>query len=51
MVIIGSTYIEFDDVVVPVQNLVGKENGGFGIIMSSTSDFTLDLCESDLCAN
>lgn len=31
----GSTYIEFDDVEVPVQNLVGPENEGFAIIMSS----------------
>ncbi|KAH7072477.1 acyl-CoA dehydrogenase/oxidase [Paraphoma chrysanthemicola] len=31
----ASTYIEFDDVEVPVANLVGKENEGFGIIMSN----------------
>ena len=31
----GSTYIEFDDVEVPVSNLLGKENEGFDIIMSS----------------
>jgi alkylation response protein AidB-like acyl-CoA dehydrogenase len=31
----GSTYIEFDDVVVPVANLLGRENQGFEIIMSS----------------
>jgi hypothetical protein len=32
---IGSTYIEFDDVEVPVENLLGKENHGFDIVMSS----------------
>jgi alkylation response protein AidB-like acyl-CoA dehydrogenase len=31
----GSTYIEFDDVEVPVENLLGQENRGFEIIMSS----------------
>ena len=31
----GSTFIEFDDVKVPVSNLLGKENHGFQIIMSS----------------
>ena len=31
----GSTYIEFDNVQVPVENLLGKENEGFKIVMSS----------------
>lgn len=31
----GSTYIEFDEVEVPVENLIGEENWGFPIIMSS----------------
>lgn len=31
----GSTYIEFDAVEVPVQNLLGEENMGFWIVMSS----------------
>lgn len=31
----GSTFIEFDDVKVPVENLLGKENEGFKIIMSN----------------
>jgi alkylation response protein AidB-like acyl-CoA dehydrogenase len=31
----GSTFIEFDNVKVPVSNLLGKENQGFQIIMSS----------------
>ncbi|PKY09422.1 acyl-CoA dehydrogenase NM domain-like protein [Aspergillus campestris IBT 28561] len=31
----GSTYIEFDDVEVPVANLLGQENKGFPIIMSN----------------
>ena len=34
---VGSTYIEFDDVEVPVSNLLGQENRGFPIIMSSES--------------
>ena len=32
----GSTYIEFDDVEVPVANLLGKENEGFEIIMRTS---------------
>jgi alkylation response protein AidB-like acyl-CoA dehydrogenase len=32
---IGSTLLEFDNVRVPVENLIGKENEGFQIIMSS----------------
>lgn len=31
----GSTYLEFDDVEVPIENLLGKENDGFRIIMSN----------------
>ncbi|KIX04367.1 uncharacterized protein Z518_05235 [Rhinocladiella mackenziei CBS 650.93] len=31
----GSTHIEFDDVEVPVTNLLGQENRGFEIIMSN----------------
>ncbi|KAH7385814.1 acyl-CoA dehydrogenase/oxidase [Pyrenochaeta sp. MPI-SDFR-AT-0127] len=31
----ASTYIELDEVEVPVENLVGTENNGFGIIMSN----------------
>ncbi|BCS25248.1 acyl-CoA dehydrogenase family protein [Aspergillus puulaauensis] len=31
----GSTYIEFDDVEVPVANLLGEENKGFPIIMNN----------------
>ena len=29
----GTTYVEFDDVLVPVENLIGKENQGFRYIM------------------
>lgn len=32
----GSTFIEFDNVRVPMSHLLGKENQGFQIIMSST---------------
>lgn len=31
----GSTFIELDDVRVPVGNLIGEENKGFALIMSS----------------
>lgn len=31
----GSTFIEFDDVMVPAEDLLGKENEGFAIVMSS----------------
>jgi hypothetical protein len=31
----GSTFLEFDDVRVPADHLIGKENEGFQIIMSS----------------
>lgn len=31
----GSTYIEFEDVIVPADNLLGREGQGFEIIMSS----------------
>jgi alkylation response protein AidB-like acyl-CoA dehydrogenase len=32
---IGSTFIEFEDVRVPIDNLLGQENKGFPLIMSS----------------
>jgi alkylation response protein AidB-like acyl-CoA dehydrogenase len=32
---IGSTFIEFDDVKVPLENLLGAENAGFKIVMSN----------------
>lgn len=31
----GTTFVEFDDVKVPVENLLGKENKGFQLIMSN----------------
>lgn len=31
----GTTYVEFDQVRVPVSNLIGKENEGFGVIMKN----------------
>jgi alkylation response protein AidB-like acyl-CoA dehydrogenase len=37
----GSTFFEFDDVRVPVGNLIGQENQGFPLIMSSMSAMTL----------
>lgn len=35
----GSTYIEFDQVEVPVANLLGVENKGFPVIMNSEFEF------------
>lgn len=32
---LGSTFLQFEDVRVPADNLIGKENKGFPIIMSS----------------
>lgn len=34
---LGSTFIELDDVRVPVDHLIGEENKGFPLIMSSKS--------------
>lgn len=31
----GTTFVEFDSVRVPVSNLIGKENEGFGVIMKN----------------
>lgn len=33
----GSTFIELDEVRVPLENLLGEENQGFPLIMSSKS--------------
>lgn len=41
--LIGSTFIEFEDVRVPVENLIGQENKGFPLIMSSESPWTKGL--------
>jgi alkylation response protein AidB-like acyl-CoA dehydrogenase len=40
-----STYFTFEDVKVPVENLIGKENEGFKVFMTST---TSPLGQSDL---
>lgn len=34
----GTTFVEFDDVAVPVENLLGKEGKGFQLIMSNFSE-------------
>jgi alkylation response protein AidB-like acyl-CoA dehydrogenase len=31
----GTTFVSFDDVKVPVENLIGSENGGFRVIMAN----------------
>lgn len=43
---IGSTYIEFDQVEVPVANLLGEENKGFPVIMNSKSLKPLSVLQS-----
>lgn len=40
---IGSTFITFEDVEVPVDNLLGKENQGFQLIMSNFNPERLSL--------
>lgn len=40
----GSTYIEFDQVEVPVANLLGIENKGFPVIMNSKCSLSPTLC-------
>ncbi|KAL2374896.1 acyl-CoA dehydrogenase [Blastomyces gilchristii SLH14081] len=42
----GSTFIEFDDVEVPVENLIGTENDGFRYIMSNFNPERLGLAIS-----
>lgn len=43
----GSAYIEFEDVLVPVENLLGVENAGFAIIMTNFLHGTLLSAMSD----
>ena len=40
----GTTYVTFDDVVVPVANRIGDENKGFMIIMSNFNQERLAIC-------
>ncbi|KAI9375656.1 acyl-CoA dehydrogenase/oxidase [Aspergillus egyptiacus] len=44
----GSTFIEFDDVHVPVGNLIGEENKGFPLIMSNFNPERLSLACASL---
>ncbi|KAL4871124.1 hypothetical protein BDV12DRAFT_164819 [Aspergillus spectabilis] len=44
----GSTFIEFDDVQVPVNNLLGEENKGFPLIMSNFNPERLSLACASL---
>lgn len=44
----GSTFITFDDVRVPVDNLIGKENGGFALIMSNFNPERIGLATAAL---
>ena len=38
-----STYFTFEDVKVPVENLIGKENEGFKVFMTSTAALAIRL--------
>lgn len=40
----GTTYVTFEDVKVPVGNLIGKENRGFNVIMVSIPVTTTQRC-------
>ncbi|CEJ94345.1 hypothetical protein VHEMI09883 [[Torrubiella] hemipterigena] len=40
----GSTYIELDDVKVPVENLIGEEGGGMKMIMRNFNHERLTIC-------
>ncbi|OQU96350.1 Acyl-CoA dehydrogenase, domain-containing protein [Cladophialophora immunda] len=44
----GSTFIDFEDVVVPVANLLGSENEGFKVLMSNFDAERLGLAISGL---
>lgn len=49
---LGSAFVEFDDVKVPVENLIGQENEGFKVIMSSKrANAGSRGCRSDLRAS
>jgi alkylation response protein AidB-like acyl-CoA dehydrogenase len=40
----GTTYITFEDVKVPVENLIGKENKGFKYIMYNFNHERMGIC-------
>lgn len=40
----GTTYVTFDDVKVPVSNLIGKENKGFQLIMRNFNHERFGIC-------
>jgi alkylation response protein AidB-like acyl-CoA dehydrogenase len=44
----GTTYITFEDVKVPVENLIGEENQGFKYIMSNFNRAFLQTRHRDL---
>ena len=45
---LGSTFITFEDVEVPISNLIGKENEGFKLIMSNFNPERLSLATAAL---
>jgi len=44
----GSTFITFEDVHVPLNNLIGEENGGFALIMSNFNPERLGMAAAAL---
>merc|ERR1712176_563813 len=40
----GTTYVTFEDIKVPVANLIGKENGGFKMIMNNFNHERFAIC-------
>jgi len=40
----GTTYVTFEDVKVPVENLIGKENKGFRVIMTNFNHERIGIC-------
>jgi alkylation response protein AidB-like acyl-CoA dehydrogenase len=45
---LGSTFITFEDVLVPIENLLGQENHGFAMIMSNFNPERLGLACASL---
>lgn len=40
----GTTYVIFEDVLVPVENLIGEENYGFYYIMANFNTERFSMC-------
>lgn len=44
----GTTYVTFEDVKVPVENLIGKENQGFKVVMTVSRLLSYSQTQTDL---